>query len=170
MDKYKWDLTKFYKNKEEFNKEIEEVNRLLEELSKYKGKILESDKTLLEVLELDSKIDLLIERLYVYSFLGYYDNMEDPEFQDYKERAISAVNKAYSERTFINPEILSSSYEKVLELISKNKDLAKYKFILEKIFRRKEHVLSESEEKILSELSDTFRIPNDAMMQLMILM
>ena len=85
MDKYKWDLTKFYKNKEEFNKEIEEVNRLLEELSKYKGKILESDKTLLEVLELDSKIDLLIERLYVYSFLGYYDNMEDPEFQDYKE-------------------------------------------------------------------------------------
>ena len=26
MDKYKWDLTKFYKNKEEFNKEIEEVN------------------------------------------------------------------------------------------------------------------------------------------------
>ena len=162
MDKYKWDLTKFYKNKEEFNKEIEEVNRLLEELSKYKGKILESDKTLLEVLELDSKIDLLIERLYVYSFLGYYDNMEDPEFQDYKERAISAVNKAYSERTFINPEILSSSYEKVLGLISKNKDLAKYKFILEKIFRSKEHVLSESEEKILSELSDTFRIPNDA--------
>ncbi len=162
MDKYKWDLTKFYKNKEEFNKEIDEVNRLLEELSKYKGKILESDKTLLEVLELDSKIDLLIERLYVYSFLGYYDNMEDPEFQDYKERAISAVNKAYSERTFINPEILSSSYEKVLGLISKNKDLAKYKFILEKIFRRKEHVLSESEEKILSELSDTFRIPNDA--------
>ena len=75
---------------------------------------MESDKTLLEVLELDSKIDLLIERLYVYSFLGYYDNMEDPEFQDYKERAISAVNKAYSERTFINPEILSSSYEKVL--------------------------------------------------------
>ena len=128
MDKYKWDLTKFYKNKEEFNKEIDEVNRLLEELSKYKGKILESDKTLLEVLELDSKIDLLIERLYVYSFLGYYDNMEDPEFQDYKERAISAVNKAYSERTFINPEILSSSYEKVLGLISKNKDLAKYKF------------------------------------------
>ena len=88
--------------------------------------------------------------------------MEDPEFQDYKERAISAVNKAYSERTFINPEILSSSYEKVLGLISKNKDLAKYKFILEKIFRSKEHVLSESEEKILSELSDTFRIPNDA--------
>ena len=38
-----------------------------------------------------------------------------------------------------------------VELISKNKDLAKYKFILEKIFRRKEHVLSESEEKILSE-------------------
>lgn len=162
MEKYKWDLTKFYKNEDDFNKDINEANHLLEEIIKYKGKILENDKTLLEVLELDSKIELLIDRLYVYSFLGYYDNMEDEKFQNYKERAINIFNKTYSERTFITPEILSSSYEKVLELISKNEKLEKYKFELESLFRKKEHILSENEEKILSELRDTFRIPNDA--------
>lgn len=162
MEKYKWDLTKFYKNEDDFNNDINEANHLLEEIIKYKGKILENDKTLLEVLELDSKIELLIDRLYVYSFLGYYDNMEDEKFQNYKERAINIFNKTYSERTFITPEILSSSYDKVLELISKNEKLEKYKFELESLFRKKEHILSENEEKILSELRDTFRIPNDA--------
>lgn len=162
MEKYKWDLTKFYKNEDDFNKEIDEANYLLEKITKYKGKILENDKTLLEVLDLDSKIDLIIERLYVYSFLGYYDNMQDEKFQNYKERAINIFNKTYSERTFITPEILSSNYDRVLELISKNKKLEKYKFELENLFRKKKHILSESEEKILSELRDTFRIPDDA--------
>ena len=39
MDKYKWDLTKLFKNEEEFNKCIDKVNALLKEIVKYKGKI-----------------------------------------------------------------------------------------------------------------------------------
>ncbi len=159
MDKYNWDLTRMFKNEKEYRNTINEVNKLLDEIVLYKGKILESNKTLLEVLNLDSKIDYLTERLYVYSFLGYYANMSDIKFIKYKEEILSLCNKSDSLRSFMTPELLSSDYSLIEKYISENEYLEKYRFMLEKIFRYKSHTLSECEEKLLSDASDIFRIP-----------
>ena len=159
MDKYKWDLTRIFKNKDEFKKTIERVNSLLEEIVKYRGRILESDKTLLEVLKIDTELSLLTERLYVYSHLGYYENMGDKTFQEYKEESLNILNKVSTMTSFVTPELLSSDWKKVESLISKNKDLEKYRLSLEKTFRYKKYVLSDKEEKILSDLSDVLRVP-----------
>ncbi len=159
MDKYNWDLTRMFKSEKEYKESINEVNKLLEDIIKYKGKILDSDNNLLNVLILDEKIDLLIERLYVYSHLGYYENMGDELFQKRKEEILSLVNKSSSITSFITPELLSSSFDTVKSLISKNKKLEKYSLMLERTFRYKEHVLSESEEKLLSDMSDIMRVP-----------
>jgi len=158
MNEYNWDLTRMFKDETDYKNTINEVNSLLEEIVKYKGRILESDETLLKVLELDTRLDLLTERLYVYTHLGYYENMGNLVFQQYKEEVLSLVNKASSLTSFITPELLSSDFSKVKELISKNKDLEKYSLSLERTFRYKEHVLSESEEKILSDMSDIMRV------------
>ena len=137
MDKYNWDLTRMFKNEKEYRDAINEVNKLLDEIVLYKGKILESNKTLLEILNLDSKIDYLIERLYVYSFLGYYANMSDIKFIKYKEEILSLCNKSDSLRSFMTPELLSSDYSLIEKYISENEYLEKYRFMLEKIFRYK---------------------------------
>ena len=160
MEKYKWDLTRIFKNTNEFKNTINEVNALLDKIITYKGKILKSDSNLLEVLELDTKIELLCERVYVYSHLGHYDNMADKKFQEYKEESLNLINRASSITSFITPELLSSSYEKIKEFISKNKKLEKYSLSLEKTFRYKNHVLSDKEEKLLSDMADIMRVPN----------
>ena len=159
MDKYKWDLTKIFKNEEEYNNTKEEVNKLLDKIVKYKGKILESSNSLLEFLELDDELDYLIEKLYIYSYLGYYDNMADVKFQNYKEEILALENKVSSMTSFITPELLSYEFSDVLKLIEKDKRLEKYKLDLERTFKYKEHTLSEKEEKLLSEASDLFRVP-----------
>ena len=46
-EKYKWDLSKMYKNKEEFQKDFQEVKQSLPEIEKYKGKFLENSEIFL---------------------------------------------------------------------------------------------------------------------------
>ncbi|MBR4177782.1 MAG: oligoendopeptidase F [Bacilli bacterium] len=162
MDKYNWDLTRLFKDEKDFKNAIKEVDNLLNEIVKYKGKILDTEKTLYELLELDSKINLLCERLYVYSHLAHYENMGDVTYQQYKEECLSIVDKASSVTSFITPELLSSTFEDVKKLISKNKKLEKYSIMLERTFRYKSHVLSKEEEKILSDMSEILRVPRSA--------
>lgn len=162
MDKYKWDLTKLFKNDEEFNKTIKEVEELLKEIVKYKGKIFNSSNTLLEFLKLDTKIDILTEKIYIYAYLGHYDNMASEEYLQKKEKANKIMNDSSSVRSFVTPEILSNDYEYVQKLISENKELESYKFAFEKLFRRKEHTLSEKEELLLSKVSELYSIPRNA--------
>lgn len=159
---YKWDLTRLFKSEKEYRKSINDVNDMLNKIVKYKGKILDSDKTLLELLELDSKIDLIVSRLYVYAHLGFYDDMSNTKFQQYKEECNSLNIKSNSIRSFIIPELLSCDYDKINTYISKNKGLKKYEFLLKRLFRNKPHILSEKEEKILSDLSVVMDTPEDA--------
>lgn len=159
---YKWDLTRIFKDENEYNSAIKKVNELLEKTSSYKGRILENEETLLELLELDKKTDELLNKIYVYSYLGFYDNMGDVKFQQYKETASSLMVKANSISSYIVPEILLGDFNLIEQYILKNKNLELYKDSLEKIFRQKPHVLSEKEEKILSDLGEILGIPSDA--------
>ena len=159
---YKWDLTRIFKDENDYNDSIKRVNELLERIPSYKGRILENENTLLELLDLDTKIDKLLSKIYVYSYLGFYDNMADVKFQQYKESASSLMVKASSITSFMIPEILSSEFTLIEEYISKNNKLELYRKVLEKIFRDKPHVLSEKEEKILSDLGEIMDIPSDA--------
>ena len=66
---------------------------------------------------------------------------------------ISQLMTEYSSLTsFINPELLKGDYNKVLEFIKEEKELEKYQFNLENLYRYKKHILSEKEEKLLSNL------------------
>ena len=162
MDKYKWDLTKLFKTDEEFNQSIDKVNELLKKIVKYKGRIFESLKTLKEFLKLDNEIDMLVERITIYAYLGYYDDMSDENFLKKKEQANNISINASSIRSFVTPEILSNDYEEVQKLLSEDKELEKYKFTFEKIFREKSHILSEQEESLLSNANEAFTTPWDA--------
>ena len=161
MNKYNWDLTRMYKNYDDFKKDIDEVTKLLDKLVTYKGKLMDSSETLYEALSTGERIDYLIERLYVYSHLGFYENMSSVEYIKYKEEALNISNKAGSMTSFMTPEILSYDYSEVEKYINENKKLEKYKKMLKDTFRYKDHTLSEKEEKLLSELSDVFRIPSN---------
>ena len=101
---------------------------------------------ILELLTLETKIDKLLSKIYVYSYLGFYDNMGDVKFQQCKESASALSSKVSSATSFIVPEILSSDFSLIEDYINKNNKLELYRRSLEIIFREKEHILSENEE------------------------
>ena len=159
---YTWDLTKIIKNDTEYKSILKEINKLLDEFIKYKGSLLKDENTFYDALEMQKKIDMLAEKLYVYSYLSYYENMGNKKYQEYKETATSIYEKVESLTSFVNPELLSNNFSLIEEYISKNKKLEIYRRALENLFRFKEHILSEKEEKILSDASEAFKTSTNA--------
>ncbi len=160
---YDWDLTRIFKNDDEFKSTIDRINNLLKDIIKYKNKIFDN---LYEFLELDSEIDLLCERIYIYSHLKFYEDMTNNESKKIVNNVLNVYDRVNSERSFVIPEILKLDYESILDKINNDNRLEKYRFYFEKLFKDKKHVLSEKEEKILSDMSSLYRIPENAFLEL----
>ena len=149
-DKYKWDLTSFFKDDNDFKKAVDSLKVKIDELKKYKGHIKDS-KMLLEFMDKNVDTIALWEDVYVYAYL-----INDQELGN----SNSIINKGIAEKlnmdleantSYFAPELLELSeveYNKLFE----NKDLLKYKFELDSIYRTKKHILSSEEEKIVSNL------------------
>ena len=163
MNKYKWDLRKIFKNEKEFFDAIDKIKENVKNIIEYKGKVREN---LYSLLELQSQTDLLIDKVYVYAYLSYYSDTANNKFQEYKNVAGDIYDFYASSTSFINPEIQLIDSKKIEKLISDDKRLSKYDFLLSDLFRYKKHILSEREETLLKSLSSIFRVPNEAFVAL----
>lgn len=153
-EKYKWDLTKIIKDEKEYKDYIKNINVLSDKILDMKDHILDNSETLKNYLEISKEMNLLLERLYVYSFLEYYS---DTTNNSYKEKSLTAdkLNDDISKKlSFVEVEILSKDYDYVKGLLKK--ELNDYEFYFEKLFRYKDMTLSENEEKIITEAIATF--------------
>ena len=72
-----WDLSKFYKNKDEYLKSISNVKKLLDVIKKMKGHILDDANSLYEYLIKSSELSLEFEKVYVYSYLFHYQDTNE---------------------------------------------------------------------------------------------
>ena len=149
-DKYKWDLSDFFKNEEDFNNNYEIAKKLIDENKNFINCTKDSNK-LYEFIIHDEKTNSIIENLYVYAYLKNDEELGNSKSIDRKNKAISLITNYSTSVSFFNPELLKldkDSYEKLFD----NKKLLDYKFMLDEIYKNKEHVLSEKEEIIINEL------------------
>ena len=158
---YKWNLEDLYSSIDEYNKDIEVLGKLVSEFIEYKGKILESDETLLKVLLLQEKIDMITNRLYVYINMKLHEDMRVGTFQELAGNLDIILATVNEKTSFFIPELLDSDYSLVKEYISKNKDLKRFEFLLEMIFNEKEHILSKEIEEVLSRSGNVMSTPDN---------
>ena len=155
-NEYKWDLSKMYKSNKDIENDISEVNKLTPEILKYKSHIMDSSSSLYEFLKLTEKQDRILSKLYVYAKMNYDVDTTNNVSKALKMR-IDKINEQLNESyAFIEPEMLSASYDTILEYIKENKGLEEYKFYLESIFRFKSHSLSLEEENIFVRALNAF--------------
>ena len=158
-EKYKWDLTSFFKDEDEFNKVYKETEEMIDKLSDYVGCTKDSNK-LLEFIKLEFDTIANWEDLYVYSYLindevvGISSNIER------KDRTESLYLKFNNATAFFAPELLKLTKEEFEEL-KNNEGLKEYYRYLEDIYREKEHILSENEEVIINELVNSMNSFSD---------
>lgn len=147
-----WDLSKIYSSISDYEKDYDVVKKLMANISKYQTHILDSSKSLLELLDLDQKTERIIGKMANYAYRKYDEDLSNVDSQ----KLVGNFDKLYTEYSqngsFIVPEILKGDYSLIEKYIKEEEKLKEYELLLKRIFRNKPHVLSEKEENIISSM------------------
>lgn len=147
-----WDLSKIYASISDYEKDYDVVKKLMANISKYQTHILDSSKSLLELLDLDQKTERIIGKMANYAYRKYDEDLSNVDSQ----KLVGNFDKLYTEYSqngsFIVPEILKGDYSLIEKYINEEEGLKEYELLLKRIFRNKPHVLSEKEENIISSM------------------
>ena len=156
-EKYKWDLESIYSSKEEFDKDKNRVIDLINNIGKFKGEITKSSNNLLDYLKYEDEIMIIMTNLYIYSSCRYNEDVSNTE-NSKRYNEISNIDSIYSDKSsFVLPELLKTDYKIIKEYIKENEELKEYEFDLKQIYKYQKYVLSENEEKFISNISDLSR-------------
>ena len=149
--KYTWDLTKFCKDIKDCESKMHEVELETEQLAKYKGQ-LNSPTALLEFWE---KYHKTINKLYVchiYANANLDTHYDSEEFKILSGKIEKLNSEIEHKLAFVNPE-LNSLDNTYFENLKQDSRFTEWKLYIDSIILNKKHTLSETEEKMLAEIS-----------------
>lgn len=150
-DKYKWDLSDIIESDKRVEEIFEEIGKEYKEIANYRGTLGDPDM-LIKCLKAESLVSEKLSRLYVYSKMHLDEDAKVTKCKAMTSRAESLAVEVSSALSFIVPEIVSSyDAEEILKL-SREKEFSDFSYMLELIAKKKEHYLSDKEERILAEV------------------
>ena len=161
MDKYNWNLSEIFKNKEEFNNTKKMLEEDLKTIESYQGILCKNSENLYECYNIYERALEKFERLYAYGMLFYNLDMSNQEgIKLYKE--VEALGTTFSTQTsFITPEITYEPKEKIEGFLKENTKLQRYQRDIRDILEEKDHILSKEEENLLANYSEIFSAPEN---------
>ncbi len=167
-EKYKWDLSKIYKNEEEISNDINNINKAVNDFLKYKNKVTSSSKNLLESTKDYFKIMRILDKLIVYSHMKSDEDKSISKNESLTGKIDKLTDDISEKLAFYTPEVLNEDYNKIKEFIKENEELKKYTFMFDDLFREKKHILPLEQEEMMARLGEilsspesTFRVLDD---------
>lgn len=151
-EQYKWRLQDIYPTDEAWEQEFNELKSQLNSIEQYKGKLGDKSQAL-EAMKLSDKLGLMVERLYVYAHCKHDENTVNDKYSTMYKKISTLANELSTKASFITPE-LSSLPEETLKQYINDKDFADYDYSFSQILKKKAHILSEDEEKLLAMAGD----------------
>lgn len=153
----RWKLEDMFASEEQWDAEYKEVKELITSASDFQGK-LDSPQALKKCFELDDKLSLLTERLYVYAHMRQDEDTAAPKYQALSSKAKKLGVEAGEALSFVTPEILALPNETLDQFIA-DPSLSDYTFTLTEMKREKAHVLSKAEEALLAQVGTLAQAP-----------
>ncbi len=162
-----WNLKKIFRSDATWESEFTKLKKDCEVLSSYRGK-LSNPGILAEFLALDSSLDRRVEKLIVYSYLKWSEDVTNSKYLEYRGRLTSFLTEQAEKTSFVRPELLAMSQSKWKEILADER-LVLWKLSLQRILRYKPYTLGLKEERLLAlsgEMAQTpkqvFSLLNDA--------
>lgn len=147
---YKWRLEDLYESDAAFEKALSDAGKYPEKLAEYQGRISQSAADLLGYMRLDDEITVAARNLIHYSNRKSDEDTRVSLYSGYCDRVEALLTNIGSAAAFAVPEILTISDEKMAEFYAQEEGLKLYELALSRIFKRREHILSPEEERILA--------------------
>lgn len=151
---YKWAIEDMYKDEAAWKADYDTAEKMATGFAEeFQGKICDSAENLLATLEYGSKLNNIIEKLFVYANQKLHENTADTKSQAMAGKAQTLAVKAESATAFVEPEILACEPELLKRYID-SEVLKDYRHMLSDLDRSREHILTAEMEELLSEIGE----------------
>ncbi len=160
-EKYTWDLRDMFESDEAWKSEYEELKSIPEGYEKYRGRLGESAEALLGYLKFSDNVSLRLEKLFGYANCKSDQDTSNAFYQDMRGKAMNILVSVSSASAFATPELIAIDDERLDRFFAERPELETYRRVLYFVRRRKEHVLSAAEERLLSAMGEMAEAPDN---------
>ncbi len=160
-EKYTWDLRDMFESDEAWKSEYEELKSIPDGYEKYRGRLGESAETLLGYLKFSDEVSLRLEKLFGYANCKSDQDTSNAFYQDMRGKAMNILVSVSSASAFATPELIAIDDERLDRFFAEWPELETYRRVLYFVRRRKEHVLSAAEERLLSAMGEMAEAPDN---------
>lgn len=149
-EQFKWALEDIYATDEKWAEDLQKLKSMPERIAAFKGRLSESADTLYDFMQLSDEISVLCDSLGNYAQRRSDEDTANAKYQGFLGQLMNAYVAVNSAGSFETPEIISIEEDKLQKFYEDKPELKLYKRALDKLRRKKAHILSEAEEKILA--------------------
>ena len=157
----KWAISDIYATDELWEADLEKAKKLTSEYAAFAGKLGQSAEQLLGYMELEEKVAVLADALGNYAMRRSDEDARVSKYQAMVGRVMSAYVELNSASSFATPEIMAISDETMEQFYADCPALECYRRCLDNIRRRRAHVLSPAEEKLLAAAGEMASAPDN---------
>ena len=155
-----WATEDMYASDEAWEQEMATLAQDQEELAAYAGKLGESGAVLLAYAEKMEQVNAKAELLANYCMRKSDEDTRVAKYQAMVGKFMSVIVGLSAACSFETPEIMEISDEKMEQFYAQEPGLERYRRYLTKLRRRKEHILSPAEEKLLAAAGEMASAPD----------
>lgn len=149
---YKWNVEDIFTSDEEWEKAADKLNSVID-FSAYQGKL--GDKaTLLKYLKANDELTIQLERIAVYANLKRDEDTRKAKYISYTGKMDMIFSRYLATTAFFEPEMAALDEAYLKELVA-DKDFSDYDYQIKLLLKRRSHVVSEKEERLIALSSET---------------
>lgn len=157
---YKWATEDMYVSDKAWEQELATVSDDQNVLSQYAGHLSESGEVLYDYLYKSEKVDEKVSLLANYCMRKGDEDTRDAKYQAMTGKFMSVIVELGAALSFDTPEIMALSDEMLADFYNKCPKLERYRRYLTNLRRKKAHVLSPAEEKLLASAGELSQAPD----------
>lgn len=158
-EKYKWDLTPIYKDVDSWYEDYDLVSKEIKKVLDFKGNIVKSAKNLLDYIEFSMNLERKLYKLYYYAHLNFDSDTTNNEYQKMNGKIENLLAEYNRLDSFANPEMMKIDFNQIKEFYKEEPRLQEYEFLLEQLYRYKDHILNTEAESIISSFANINSTP-----------
>ena len=156
----KWSIEDLYPTDEAWERDLAKAKEFPAKIASYKGLLSTDSAKLLEYLKCDDDMTVLLEGLINYAQRKNDEDTRESRYQDMVSRLEMLFVDISGASAFVTPEILSIDDETMERFYKEQPAMELYHLCIDRVRRRKAHILSEAEERVMALAGDMTNSPD----------
>lgn len=146
----KWSIEDIYPTDKAWEEEFAYAKKMPEKIASYKGLLSTNSAKLLEYLRADDEMTIVLDKLINYAQRKNDEDTRKSVYQDMVSRLEALFVELSGAGAYVTPELLSIPDEVMERFYKEQPDMELYRLCIDRVRRRRAHILSEAEERIMA--------------------